>query len=81
MPEHEENRGESGVCFGSHRLDLLRSQLWRGTQEVRVTGKVFAVLQYFVAHADQRPDSAGAAYCGVAQGRAQMNGEWRTSTA
>lgn len=53
MPEQDKNRGESGRYFGSHRLDVVSGQLWRGTQEVKVTGKVFAVLQYFVAHAGQ----------------------------
>ncbi|NOT56510.1 MAG: transcriptional regulator, partial [Deltaproteobacteria bacterium] len=53
MPEQDKNRGESGSCFGTHRLDVVRGQLWRGKQEVKVAGKVFAVLQYFVAHAGQ----------------------------
>jgi TolB-like protein/DNA-binding winged helix-turn-helix (wHTH) protein/Flp pilus assembly protein TadD len=53
MPEHEKSREESGLCFGSHRLDLVRGQLWRGKQEVKVAGKVFAVLRYFVEHAGQ----------------------------
>jgi hypothetical protein len=53
MPEQEKSREESGVCFGSHRLDLVGGQLWRGKQEVKVAGKVFAVLCYFVEHPGQ----------------------------
>ena len=53
MPEQGKNREESGVYFGSHRLDLLSGQLWRGKQEVKVAGKVFAVLRYFVEHPGQ----------------------------
>ena len=46
----EENQG---FDFGSHRLDLVSGQLWRGKQEVKVAGKVFAVLHYFVEHPGQ----------------------------
>ena len=53
MSEQAKSRGESGVCFGSHRLDLVSGQLWRGKQEVKVAGKIFAVLRYFVEHPGQ----------------------------
>jgi DNA-binding winged helix-turn-helix (wHTH) protein len=53
MAEQEKKQGESRLCFGSHQLDLLSGQLWHGKQEVRMPGKAFAVLRYFVAHPGQ----------------------------
>lgn len=32
------------LSFGPYRLDLASARLWRGKQEVRLTGKAFAVL-------------------------------------
>ncbi|MBI3802044.1 MAG: AAA family ATPase, partial [Deltaproteobacteria bacterium] len=53
MAEHEKSPGETVACFGSYRLDREHIQLWRGAQEVKLTGKAFAVLRYFVAHPGQ----------------------------
>ena len=53
MGEQEKRPRETVACFGSYRLDLEHLQLWRGTQEVKVTGKAFAVLRYFVEHPGQ----------------------------
>ncbi len=39
--------------FGPYRLDLAGARLWRGKQEVRLTGKAFAVLRYLVTHAGE----------------------------
>lgn len=39
--------------FGLYRLDLTDARLWRGKQEVRLTGKAFAVLRYLVTHAGE----------------------------
>jgi DNA-binding winged helix-turn-helix (wHTH) protein len=39
--------------FGPYRLDLAGAQLWRGKQEVRLTGKAFAVLRHLVTHAGE----------------------------
>ncbi|HJY85044.1 MAG TPA: winged helix-turn-helix domain-containing protein, partial [Candidatus Binatia bacterium] len=41
------------LTFGSYRLDPHTGQLWRGKQEVRLTGKASAVLCYLVARAGQ----------------------------
>src|SRR5215475_2197919 len=41
------------LIFGSCRLDPRTGQLWRGKQEVRVTGKASAVLRYLVERAGQ----------------------------
>src|SRR5713226_135765 len=41
------------LTFGSHRLDPQTGQLWRGKQEVRVTGKAAALLRYLVERAGQ----------------------------
>jgi DNA-binding response OmpR family regulator len=41
------------LTFGSYRLDPQTGQLWRGKQEVRLTGKASAVLRYLVARAGQ----------------------------
>jgi DNA-binding winged helix-turn-helix (wHTH) protein/tetratricopeptide (TPR) repeat protein len=53
MREMEKEQPASVVTFGSYRLDLTNAQLWRGIQKVRLTGKVFGVLRYFVAHPGQ----------------------------
>ena len=53
--EHEKRQDESIVSFGPYRLDVENCQLWRGVQEVRVTGKAFAMLRYFVEHPDKIP--------------------------
>src|SRR5262249_1038722 len=39
--------------FGSYRLDPQTGQLWRGKQEVRLTGKASAVLRLLVARDGQ----------------------------
>src|SRR5712692_4699779 len=41
------------LTFGSYRLDPQTGQLWRGKQEVRLTGKASAVLCYLVERAGQ----------------------------
>ncbi len=53
MGEHEKRQNESIVSFGSYRLDVGNVLLWRGAQEVKLTGKAFAVLHYFVEHPGQ----------------------------
>jgi DNA-binding winged helix-turn-helix (wHTH) protein/predicted ATPase len=50
MREREKSQQDSVVRFGAYRLDLASTGLWRGTQEVKVTGKALGVLHYFVAH-------------------------------
>jgi adenylate cyclase len=49
----EKELAEPVVSFGSYRLDPRSAQLWRGTQAVKLTGKAFAVLRYFVDHPGQ----------------------------
>src|SRR5882672_4065384 len=39
--------------FGPYRLDPQTGQLWRGKQEIRLTGKASAVLRYLVERAGQ----------------------------
>jgi DNA-binding winged helix-turn-helix (wHTH) protein len=41
------------LTFGSYRLDPHTGQLWRGKQEVRLTGKASAVLRLLVARDGQ----------------------------
>src|SRR5262245_19327322 len=41
------------LTFGSYRLDLRTRQLWRGKQEVKLTGKAAAVLCSLVERAGQ----------------------------
>jgi class 3 adenylate cyclase len=41
------------LTFGSYRLDPHTGQVWRGKQEVRLTGKASAVLRYLVERAGQ----------------------------
>src|SRR5262249_32234483 len=41
------------LTFGSYRLDPQTGQLWRGKQEVRLTGKASTVLRYLVARDGQ----------------------------
>src|SRR5712691_3747221 len=41
------------LTFGLYRLDPPTGQLWRGKQEVRLTGKAVAVLRYLVERAGQ----------------------------
>ena len=53
MTEQEKRPIDSIVCFGSCQLDVRNVQLWRDHQEVKLTGKAFAVLSYFVAHPGQ----------------------------
>jgi TolB-like protein/DNA-binding winged helix-turn-helix (wHTH) protein/Flp pilus assembly protein TadD len=53
MHEQEKRLTNSVVCFGSCQLDVKNVQLWRGTREVKLTGKAFAVLSYFVEHPGQ----------------------------
>ncbi len=53
MGEYEKRQPEPRVSFGPYRLDVGNCQLWRGVQEVRLTGKAFAVLWYLVEHAGQ----------------------------
>ncbi len=53
MAEQEKNLGDSVAYFGSFQLDLGKIRLWRGSQEVKLTGKAFAVLRYLVEHPGQ----------------------------
>lgn len=53
MSEHEKSVATSRVCFGACQLDVRQVQLWRDHQEVKLTGKAFAVLCYFVDHPGQ----------------------------
>jgi DNA-binding winged helix-turn-helix (wHTH) protein len=41
------------LSFRPYRLDLTASRLWRGKQEVKLTGKAFAVLRHLVTHAGE----------------------------
>ncbi|MGE0825654.1 MAG: transcriptional regulator [Candidatus Binatia bacterium] len=41
------------LTFGSYHFDPHTGQLWRGKQEVKPTGKAFAVLRYVIARAGQ----------------------------
>ena len=41
------------LTFGVYRLDPTSGQLWRGTQEVKVTPKAAALLRYLVGRAGQ----------------------------
>jgi TolB-like protein/DNA-binding winged helix-turn-helix (wHTH) protein/Flp pilus assembly protein TadD len=53
MNEHEQRSATSRVCFGACQLDVKHVQVWRDHQEVKLTGKAFAVLCYFVDHPGQ----------------------------
>src|SRR5262245_31635654 len=53
MNEHEKRQRESLVRVGPYRRDVENHQLWRGVQEVRITGKALAVLRYLVEHAGE----------------------------
>jgi DNA-binding winged helix-turn-helix (wHTH) protein len=44
---------EQPLTFGPYRFEPPSGQLWRGTQEVRLTAKATALLQQLVAHAGQ----------------------------
>ena len=44
---------EQLLSFGPYRLDVQTGQLWRGKQEVRLTGKASALLRYLVERAGQ----------------------------
>jgi TolB-like protein/DNA-binding winged helix-turn-helix (wHTH) protein/Tfp pilus assembly protein PilF len=50
MSTEKKNQSTSGVSFGPYRVDMEKVQLWRGAQEVKLTGKAFTVLRYFVEH-------------------------------
>src|SRR5687768_8495818 len=45
-PEREKMQPEQVLRFGPYQLDSRTRQLWRGTQEVRVTPKAAAVLRH-----------------------------------
>lgn len=53
MGKMEKELTEPVVSFGPYRFDPEKAQLWRGVQEVRLTGKAFGVLRYFVEHPGQ----------------------------
>ncbi len=53
MAGHEEKQVNSVAYFGSFQLNLATMQLRRGSQEVKLTGKAFAVLRHFVEHPGQ----------------------------
>ena len=44
---------EQGLRFGPYQLNPQTGQLWRGTQEVKVTPKAAALLCYLVDRAGQ----------------------------
>jgi class 3 adenylate cyclase len=46
-------QAEQILSFGPYRLDLAGARLWRGKQEVRLTGKTFAVLRHLATHAGE----------------------------
>jgi predicted ATPase len=41
------------LTFGSFRLDLLQSRLWRETQSIAIRPQALTVLRYLVLHADR----------------------------
>jgi predicted ATPase len=41
------------LTFGSFRLDLLQSRLWRETQTIAIRPQALTVLRYLVLHADR----------------------------
>ena len=41
------------LTFGPYRFDVGQGQLWRGTQEVKLTPKTLVVLRHMVEHAGQ----------------------------
>lgn len=53
MTEPEKSVAASVICFGSCQLEAKNFQLWRDQQEVKLTGKAFAVLCHFVDHPGQ----------------------------
>jgi DNA-binding winged helix-turn-helix (wHTH) protein len=53
MSEQEKNTTDASVCFGACQLDVQHVQVWRDHHEVKLTGKAFAVLCYFVDHPGQ----------------------------
>src|SRR4051794_6552589 len=53
MGAYEKMQHEPIVSFGPYRLDVENIQLWRGVQEVKLTGKAFVVLRYLVEHPGQ----------------------------
>ncbi len=53
MNEPEKSVATSRVCFGACQLDVQHVQVWRDYHEVKLTGKAFTVLCYFVAHPGQ----------------------------
>jgi TolB-like protein/DNA-binding winged helix-turn-helix (wHTH) protein/Tfp pilus assembly protein PilF len=53
MNEQEKRPADSVVCFGACQLDVKLVQVWRDHHEVKLTGKAFAVLCYFVDHPGQ----------------------------
>ncbi len=42
---------EGQIKFGDFCVDLPNQTVWHGAQELRVTPKAFAVLQYLLDHA------------------------------
>src|SRR5262245_60380060 len=46
-------QAEQQLTFGSYRVNPHTGQLWRGKQEVKVTGKAAAVLCHLVTRAGQ----------------------------
>ena len=44
---------EPDLVFPPFRLDLAQEELWRGTEQVPLRPRAFAVLHYLVAHAPQ----------------------------
>jgi DNA-binding response OmpR family regulator len=54
MTKQEKRAADSVVYFGACQLYVRNVQLWRDSQEVKLTGKAFAVLSYFVQHPGQK---------------------------
>jgi DNA-binding winged helix-turn-helix (wHTH) protein len=44
---------ERSLTFGSFRLDLLPSRLWRQAQPIALRPQALAVLRYLVLHPDR----------------------------
>ena len=51
-PVHHTHTGQI-LTFGAYRLDLVKQQLWRSDQTIRLTGKAFGVLTHLASHPGQ----------------------------
>src|SRR5215510_3231802 len=53
MKDEEHAQEPRLLSFEPFRLDVRNQQLWRGAEEIRLTGKALAVLCYLVEHSGQ----------------------------